>query len=205
MGMDQTVEQRTQIPEASGQERSIIALLQQLARGATGQLGDLSAMAGGQVGAPTGQDIELVAQSIGRAREIAQREAEGMSGQLFSQLREEMARGGQKGSSAEWVHGNMLSEGLQQHILNSIAGAEQRGAEALMNLPFRRAEMQLGANRELFNRIIGASQPALMSMLQARMGQGITTQTTNDPTALYKMFGELGGQATSAAAMAAGG
>jgi hypothetical protein len=179
MGFKQTQETQTSIPARTGAESSLLALLQQLAQGGAGQLGDLSALAGGQVSGPTGQDVELVSQTIGRARELAQRQLETSGAQLAAQGREQLTSRGVSGSSAE-VLGTLLNQlGTQQSVAQSILGAQQQGGEALMNLPFMRGQQQLQANQALFQRILGSSGQALQHPLQERLAQMSSTTETS--------------------------
>jgi hypothetical protein len=176
MGQQKT-EQTTTIPAAGAAESNLLRLLQQLAQSGAGQLGDLSALAQGQFGMPTEQDIQLIAQSIGRARQLAESQLQASGDVLGARAREDLAARGVSGSSSEVVSNLLNQLGTQQSIAQSILGAQQAGGEALMALPFQRAGVQLSANQQLFNQILGAAQPAIMAPLQARLAQGTTTQT----------------------------
>ena len=165
-------------------------LLEQLASGGMGQLGDLSKMAQGQGGQPTGQDQQLIAASIMRARQLAEEQMKQSGAVQGSQLRERLTGRGVAGSSAEVAENLLQSLGTQGGIQQSILQAQQAGGEALMNLPFMRGQQQLQANQALFQRILGAAGPMLQAGLQERIAQGTTT--TEDPLALYKTFVEAG-------------
>lgn len=146
-----------------------------LASGASNQLGDLSALAGGQVGSPTGADQELIAASIQRARQMAEEQMR-VGGQVgTAQLRERL--GGASDSSREVAEQLLQQLGVQGGINQSILQAQQAGGEALMNLPFQRGAMQLQANQALFNQILGAGGPVLQAGLQERIAQPTTTQS----------------------------
>ena len=165
-------------------------LLSQLGRGAAGQLGDLGAMAGGQLGGPTAEDVRLVEESIGTTRDIAQRQAQQALSQLGAQTREQMAGRGIQGSSIEGLQ-NVLNQAFtQQQLMDMIQQSQLQGGQALMNLPFQRAGLQLSANQALFNRIVGASQPSLANLLQSRLAQ--TTRTEKHSGGQLGQFLQLG-------------
>lgn len=159
-------------------EQNLLQLMSQLASGQAGQLGDLSGLAAGQIGGPTGADQELIAQTIGRAGEAARGALQTQGDILAAQGREQLTSRGVSGSSAE-VLGTLLNQlGTQQSISQSILGQQQQGAQALMNLPFQRAQTQLSANQALFNQILGAGQLPIQSLLQERIAQPTQTMTT---------------------------
>lgn len=174
---EQKVESTTTIPGRSPLEGRMLKLMEQLAQSGARGLGDLSQLAQGQVGQPTGQDIELIAQSIGRARQMAEGQLQVSGDVLAAQGREQLTSRGQTGASAEVLQTLLNQLGTQQSISQSILGAQQQGGQALLNLPFQRAATQLSANQQLFNQILGAGQPALQVPLQERLAQQTTTQT----------------------------
>ena len=174
-------------------------LLSQLGRGAAGQLGDLGAMAGGQVGMPMPSDVRLVEESIGTTRDIAQRQAQQALSQLGAQTREQMAGRGIQGSSIEGLQ-NILNQAFtQQQLMDMIQQSQLQGGQALMNLPFQRAGLQLSANQALFNRIVGASQPSLANLLQSRLGQTTrVAETTPGALEYFKVGADIAKTASSA-------
>lgn len=191
----QTQTTTTTIPQAGGQETAILNLLQKLSTGAAGQLGDLSALASGDISrfGPTGADQEIIAKSIEAARQMGQRQAESMGAQLSAKMREDMAARGMQGSSAEFVGNVGMGNQLQSMIMDMINQAQMQGGQALMNLPFQRANTALNANQALFQQIAGTATPLAQSLLQNRMAQG--TQTTQMPTDwanIMKVGGALG-------------
>jgi len=172
-------------------------MLQQVAQGGFDQLGDLQQLAQGQVSGPTGADIELIKNTIGRTSEIAQNELSTMNAILGAQGREQLTSRGQSGASAE-VLGTLMNQlGTSQQVGSSILQAQQQGGKALMNLPFQRAQLQLSANQQLFNRIIGAGGLGLQVPLQERLAQTTTTQSSsgfdiNDAARLGQTIGAIG-------------
>jgi hypothetical protein len=169
--------QTTTIPGAGGAEQSIIRLLQQLAQQSGGQLGDLSKLAAGDIGGPTGQDMQLIADSIGRIAEITNREIARSSQQGQAQLGEQLLGRGVSGSSSESVQRAILESGLQDQLANTLSRAQAQGSQTALQLPFQRAGLQLSANQQLFNQLIGAGLPVAQMGLQERIAQPTTTQT----------------------------
>jgi len=186
IGMDygktnQTGTSTTRLPGMGGQEQSIIQALIQMMQGGMGQLGDLSGMAQGQMGGPSQQDLELVRQSIGGARQMAESQLAGLGSQMAAQGREQLTGRGMSGSSAE-VLGTLLNQlGTQNQIGQSVLQAQQQGGQALMQLPFQRGQMQLSANQALFDRIMG-SVPAMQNLLQTRLAQPTTSSEGSSDT-----------------------
>jgi hypothetical protein len=175
---DQKTEVTQTIPGQSGQTQQLLALLSQLSSGQAGQLGDLSKLAQGQFGGPTGSDIELIAQSIGRAGELAQNQLLTQFPVIAAQQREGLAaRGGSEGSG-QTVQAILQGLGQQQAISQSVLQAQQQGGQALFQLPQQRAQLQIGANQALFSNIINAANPVLNTDLQQRLAQTTTTQFT---------------------------
>lgn len=174
--MDPKITQTTTIPGAGGQERSLQRLLQQLAEGGASQLGDLTSLAQGQGGMPTGADQELVGASIQRARQMAEEQMRVAGSIQGAQLRERLTSRGASGSSAEVAENLLQSLGTQGGINQAILQAQQSGGQALLNLPFQRGQQQLQANQALFQRIIGSASPVLQAGLQERLAQTTTTQ-----------------------------
>ena len=177
MGSSTTTQTNT-IPQASGQEQNLRDLLASLGQGAGGQFGDLSQLAAGNIGGPTGADQALVEQSIGASADIARRELERTLEQLQSQLGEQLASRGIQGSSIEAVQrGQLGSRGLDQ-IANLLSQESAQGGQALLNLPFQRAQTQLGANQTLLQRLTGTGGLGAQLGLQERLAQGTSTQET---------------------------
>jgi hypothetical protein len=166
------------IPGRGQQESDILKLLAELTGDAGGQLGDLGQLAQGDLSmlGPSGQDQELVSQSITRAAEMARRALQGQLQLGGANLDEELAARGIQGSSIEGFRRAGLEAGAFNQILNVTEGAAQRGGEALLNLPFQRANVQLNANQALFNRILGAGGLVAQTGLQERLAQP-TTET----------------------------
>lgn len=185
------------IPGRGQQESDILKLLAELTGDAGGQLGDLGQLAQGDLSmlGPSGQDQELVSQSITRAAEMARRALQGQLQLGGANLDEELAARQVQGSSIEGFRRAGLEAGAFNQILNVTEGAAQRGGEALLNLPFQRANVQLNANQALFNRILGAGGLVAETGLQERLAQ--PTQTTKTPFSAAQGL-QLGTQLASA-------
>ena len=177
MGSSTTTQTNT-IPQAGGQEAGLRQLLASLGQQAGGQFGDLSQLAQGNIGGPTEQDRQLVEQSIGASADIARRELERTLAELQGQLGEQLSSRGIQGSSIEAVQrGQLGARGLDQ-IANLLSQESAQGGQALMNLPFQRAQTQLGANQTLLQRLTGTGGLGAQLGLQERLAQGTSTQET---------------------------
>ena len=192
----QTQTTQTDVPAATGNEAQLLNLLSQLGLSAGGQLGDLSALAAGQMGAPTQADRDLVEQSVGASTDIARRQLEQEIQQLMAQMDEQLAARGIQGSSIEAVNrGQVFGRGLDQ-IANMLSQQQAMGAQSLMNLPFQRAQTQIGANQALMQRLTGTAGAVMGTGLQERLA-GATTRTsqTQNPGMIdYLKVGQQIGQ-----------
>lgn len=184
----------TTIPGATGNEAQLLQLLTQIARRSSGQMGDLSQLAKGQMGGPSEQDYQLVQDTMGRSSEMAQRELQRSMGPLMAQIGERMGARGTKGSSIEMLENALMGREMQGNMADLLAQSQNQGAEALMNLPFRRGEMQIGANQALFNMLTGSASPVLQNMLAGRLAQQkTTTETKPGLMDIFSMASGIGG------------
>ena len=176
--MSTTTTTQNTIPGQTGQESDIMRLLAELTGDASGQLGNLQGLAQGDLSmlGPSGADHELVSQSITRAAEMARRALQGQLQVGGANLDEELAARGIQGSSIEGFRRAGLEAGAFDQITNVTDQARQEGGQALMNLPFQRAAVQLNANQQLFNRILGAGGLVANTGLNERLAQGTQTQ-----------------------------
>ncbi len=180
MGQTATTTQQTAVPERGQQETQLLAFLQRLAEQAGGQFGDLGPLASGDLRGfgPTGEDQRLVSESIGLTSDIAQQQAEAQLVRLNTALGENLAARNVQSSSIEGFQKAGLSAQALRDILTMLNQARQEGGQALLNLPFQRAGVALGANQALFQRLTGTALPSLQALLQGRLGQSTTTSTT---------------------------
>lgn len=184
----------------TAEEQRYMEFFKRMQTQAAGQLGDLGGLAQGDLSklGPTGADQELAAQAIMRTREIAQRELEAASGEMQAQLGEQLASRGMQGASIEAVQRGMLTRSMQQELAKMLLASQQQQGEALMNLPFRRAEVALGANQALFNQIAGMSQMPYQGLLNARLAQTTKTSSqTMSPLQQAQAMAQIGGSIMS--------
>jgi hypothetical protein len=110
---------------------------------------------------------------------------------FMAQMDEEMARRGVQGSSIELARQGTIGENFMKYLERSLGQEQLQGSQALMNLPFQRAGVQLGANQQLVNQLIGMGNPTLQHGLNERINQGTTTQTQESkgftPTELMQL------------------
>lgn len=197
MNAKTTTETTNTIRGASGAEAAMQQLFQRLAEMSGGQLGDLSALASGNMQGPTAADQALVDKSFGYTAEAARGQIDQEMARMMSQLDEEMRARGLQGSSIESVgRGQVASAGVNR-MAELMAQLQNQQGNALMQLPFQRGQMQIGANTALFNQIAGMGSPLLSSGLQERLASMSTKSTseTYDPI----------GQITAGAQVAFGG
>ncbi len=174
----QTTTTKESIPGAGGQEQQIMAQLMKLINRSGSQMGDLSQLASGQMQGPSAADYDLVQQTIGRTGEMAQREFQRQAGQMNAGIGENLTSRGMKGSSVEMLQNLLGGQEMQGRLADLMAQSQNQGGQALMDMPFRRAETQMGANQLLANMLMGASGPALQNLLTSRMANRTTTQKT---------------------------
>jgi len=177
MGTQKT-EKTTTVPQAGAGENALQRLLQSVASGAAGQLGDLSGLAGGDLSAlgVTGADRALVQESFGATTDMAKRALEELSTTNQAKLGETLASLGQTGGSNEGLQRMLSQLGLERGAQDLISQQTVSGNQFLANLPFQRAQTQLSANQALFNRLTGTATPALQALLQNRLAQPTMTQ-----------------------------
>lgn len=189
--MGKTTEtQETSIPGASSAEGQLQSLLQRLIQTQSGQLGDLSQLAAGNLGI-TEADKRMIADSLGFTRDIVSRDTAALAQEGQARLGENFAARGIQGSSFESVDRAILERDLQRQAANALDQSRIESNQALMALPFQRAGVQLGANQALFQNILGAANPLLNSYLSDRLARSRTT-TTQEGGGLGQLV-QLGG------------
>jgi hypothetical protein len=205
MGQQKTT-QTTTIPGAGSQENSLMLLLQRLAQQASGQLGDLSGLASGKMMGPTEEDRRLVQQTIGATADIGQRELQRVLGPIMAQLNEGSAGRNIGGSSIESLNKALQGQEMGGRLADLLSQAQGQGAQALLNLPGQRAELQIGANQALFNMLTSAANPVLANQLQSRLAQPTTTQESPamDWGQIFQTAGSLGAAPFTGGASLAG-
>jgi hypothetical protein len=192
----QTQETTRTVDAARGNEKVISDLFTKIAQEAGGQLGDLGPdLAAG----PTAQDRELVEQSIGASSDIAQRELERSIEQIMAQLSEQLAGRGIQGSSIEsMLAGQAGSQGIQS-MENLLSREQAQGGQALLNLPFQRAQTEIGRNQALLQRLTSLGTPIQQAGLNERLNTiDTTTVNTQSGGANAMNIGKLAARAAAA-------
>lgn len=171
--------QKTEIPERTAQEQQIMDQLQDIGT-RTGEAIDpqiLQQLASGQLAGATDADRALVEQAIQASQEIAERAARSQYQEISQQVESGLLERGMEGSSIEAVNQAILGRQLQQQLADVSSRGQQFGSEALLNLPFQRAGVQLNANQQLLQQLLGTSGGVLQAGLQERLGQPSVTSS----------------------------
>lgn len=152
----------------SNQINQVLDLIMKMQQRASGQMGDIGALARGETGqlGPSPADKALVEQSIGASSDIARRQLEQFLSELMPQISQGMASRGIGGSSMEMAQRAIGGREATRQFGDILSRAQGQGAEALMQLPFQRAQTQLGANQLLFQQLMGAVMPVTSTRLQ---------------------------------------
>lgn len=184
MGQKSTQTTERTIRGAGGNEAAMNALFTQIAQQAGGNLGDLQNLLGG----PNAQDQALVDQSIGASSDMARRQLEKTLTQIMAQQSDALAARGIQGSSIEaMMAGQVGSEGLRQ-FADQLSQQQQQGAQALMNLPFQRAQVELGRNQALLQRLTSLGGAVQQGGLQERLNTISTKSTQETPMSAGQMM-----------------
>jgi len=129
----------------------------EIAERAAEQIGDLGPLARGEVGGPTAQDQELVAGTIGAASDIARRELAASLPLLLDQSRGSSGARGVSMSSSAAASDAIVGAQATRSLENLLSQQQIQGGQALMQLPFQRANVQLNANQLLYGGVLGSA------------------------------------------------
>lgn len=180
-----------QSPEA----RRALQLLLGMGEGAAGQMGDLSGLAGGDVGGLTAQDQTLVGQVQGAAGDVTRSQMQAGLQDTLRSLEDTTIGRGIAGSSLEAVNNAVVGRDFERQMNEQLMQQGGQAAGMLVNMPFQRAETTLSANRLLLDRLTGGLVPvmnydAIMRQLNQR-----TTDTKKDSigSTLASGLTQLGG------------
>lgn len=143
----------------------LLAALTQQGSAAGAQMGNLGGLAAGNIG-PNAQDQALVQQSIGASGDMARRQLEQFLAEAMPQVSSDAAARGLSGSSIEAANRAITMRGASQQFADLMSQQQQQGAQALMQLPFQRAQTQMGANQLLFQQLMGAVTPVTNTRMQ---------------------------------------
>lgn len=183
------------IPEAGRQESGVRNQLEQLMQSLQGQFGDLGGLAQGQLGGVTADDLALITNTLDRTRDITQRNLGSLSQEGQARLSEQLSSRGISGASIESVDRAILERDLTRQGSNLLDQSRIEANQALMQLPFQRAQVQLGANQTLLQGLLGAANPLLQGLQTDRLAQG--TQTEETPFSVGQAL-QLGGAVAGA-------
>ncbi|HUW10462.1 MAG TPA: hypothetical protein VM537_12095 [Anaerolineae bacterium] len=189
----------TSIAPAGGQEQQMMALLSKLGIESADQLSNLGNLANGQGLVPNSQDRALVEQSIGASSDMARRQLQGFVEQQQLGLDDSLSARGVQGSSIESMNRAVIGRDANRQFANMASQEQQQGAQALMQLPFQRANVQLNANQALFQRLSGASNQVLSQSLQDRLANQTQTSTQEESGMSFNEMGQIGARIGAAA------
>ncbi len=151
--------------DLNSQVNAVIDALVKRSQAAGGQFGDLSQLAQGNIG-PNAQDQALVQQSIGASGDIVRRQMQQFLSEAMPQVASDAAARGLSGSSMEAANRAITMRGVSNQFADLMSQQQQQGAQALMQLPFQRAQTQMGANQLLFQQLMGAVTPVTNTRMQ---------------------------------------
>ena len=198
MGTETTTDQSTTIPGIGGQEQGARNILEEL-MGATGQLGDLSSLASGQLQLSPSDTalLDQIQRLSGDASRLEMgRNLDFATGDLEEQL---LARGVEGGSIEGLEQGLLRTEALHGLNQSTIQGQATRAEQSRQQV-FDRGNLQLNANQLILNRILQSAGGLASMGLNERMAQPNIhqVQTESGLGAIAGTIGELGGMAMGA-------
>jgi hypothetical protein len=173
MGTKTTTETST-IPGRTGQEEEMQRLLAYLAEQASAQMGDLSALASGDMRA-TGDDRRFLGEAVGAGRDIAERQARSAYEDSTRMVEEDLAARGMDQSTIAAVVQALQGREYQRTLADVGSRAQEQTATGMLTLPMQRADAQLNANRLLLERLMGGAGTLSAHGLQERLAQLTTT------------------------------
>lgn len=193
MGSSKTTDTR-QPGAQSGEAQRIMAALAEQVQRAGGQMGDLSSLAAGQMEINP-YDRALVQQAQESTGQVAQQQMDQNMEQILRQLQDQAIGRGIENSSLEAVNNALVGQDYQRQMQQMMSQLQGQSAQALMNMPFQRAGVQLNANQALMQRLVGGAQPALGYDQGIRqMGMTSTRESPFDFGALMNTAIGTGGQ-----------
>lgn len=175
-----TTEQTRTLPGAGQQEQAVRAMLMRLAQSGEAQMGDLSALASGQMSV-TPQDEAFIRQISTLTGELQRDQARASYDEMSQAVEGQLLERGLEGSSVEAVNQALLGRQLQQSLDMGTLQREITSAQQLQQQAQNRAGLQLNANQLLLQRILNSAGAVGNMSLQERLSQGTVTQTTEQP------------------------
>jgi len=183
-------ETKTQLAPRSAQEQQLLDALSSLTKRAGSQL-DLDALgrlASGEGLQPTAEDRRLTEESFGLTNQMAERALEDFVREQNLRLDEQLSARGIQGSSIEAVNRGLVRRDAGRQLADILDQSRREETQSLMQLPFQRAGMQLNANQQLFNQIIGGAQQGLQFGLNERIADIDTTGTGEQTQTMQPSF-----------------
>jgi len=183
-------ETKTQLAPRSAQEQQLLDALSSLTKRAGSQL-DLDALgrlASGEGLQPTAEDRRLTEESFGLTNQMAERALEDFVREQNLGLDEQLSARGIQGSSIEAVNRGLVRRDAGRQLADILDQSRREETQSLMQLPFQRAGMQLNANQQLFNQIIGGAQQGLQFGLNERIADIDTTGTGEQTQTMQPSF-----------------
>lgn len=178
-------------------QQQVQDLLARNAEQFSGQFGDLSQLAAGNLGSLSPEIERLIQESTQAERLAIQQNFENeirTQGELASQK-------GRAGSSADSIMAALIGQGRT----NQLAGLESRSSAQRINLPFQLAQSQLGANQLIGGLVSGSTNPLLAALSQERLGQGTSAGTQTQTGGAFETALGFGSSFASGGAFGAGG
>lgn len=198
MGMTSTSESQGQAGPQSAEAQRIMQLLSGGAGQAAGQMGDLSSMAAGDFSL-TPQDRALVSEAQAASGDVARSQMGANMDMVLRQLEDTNIGRQLTGGSLEAVSNALIGRDSQRQLNELDMQQQGQAAGQLLNMPFQRAQSQLGANQLLLNRLVQGGGQALN--YDALIRQLNASSTGSETTPLTSTLVQGGAQVGASAVM----
>ena len=170
----QTATSTVTVPERTATEDELEQIIMQLIRETPGQLGDLSALARGDLRASS-EDRRLLDESIGAGRDIAERGARRAYEDSTRMVEEDLLGRGLDQSTISAITQALQGRAFQDTMANVGSQAQEQMATGMLQLPFQRAQTQMSANQILLQKLLGGLDSTRTANLNERLNQPTTT------------------------------
>lgn len=199
MGSQTTETVTSTIPGAAGGAMDARQLLLAMGQGAAGQMGDLGALANGQLQI-TPEDEALIRRISELTSESARANIQDNAAFASAQLEDRTLAKGIAGSTIEAVDEAMIGRQMQQSLDTEALKNEITSAEQLRKQSLDRAGVQLSSNQLLMQQLLGGAGGFAQMDLQERLNQGTTTGVTETDAVgnAAAMLGSAAGQVGAA-------
>jgi len=182
----------TDLADRSPEEQQMIDLLKKAAGGVSDQLDPaaIGKLLSGEGLMPSQGDKDLVAESFGATKDMATRALEDWMREQQGGLDETLSARGIQGSSIESVQRGLVNRDATRQLADILDKSRGEGAQALMTMPFQRAGMQLNANQQLFNQLLGSGGNVANFGLQERVADIDTSGTASGEQSVQPGLGQ---------------